>query len=204
MIRKALIYSGLLIGLLLETVAFATAKTYLQLGVATFSYIVLAFIFLVLYPRVHKKKPLTRSITMVNNNDEEEENVDDTDKRAFLHLIWTAGIAFFIYSIVSRRAELSFFGKAAGSGMVALEDSAGNKINPAQEHATDGYLISDIDDTDTYFVYYGYTKANGNWYVTKHDIENGTFRYAKGDKEFSANWNNRTKLRYDYFYNILP
>ena len=88
--------------------------------------------------------------------------------------------------------------------MVALEDSAGNKINPAQEHATDGYLISDIDDTDTYFVYYGYTKANGNWYVTKHDIENGTFRYAKGDKEFSANWNNRTKLRYDYFYNILP
>jgi hypothetical protein len=144
------------------------------------------------------------SIGIVNNTDgDEEENVDDNDKRAFLHLIWTAGIAFFIYSIVSRRAELSFFGRATGSGSVSLEDSAGKKINPAQEQATDGYLISDIDDTDTDFVYYGYIKANGSWYITKHDIENGTFRYAKGGKEFSDNWKNRTKLRYDYFYNVL-
>ncbi len=210
MIRRILLYIILLIGLLTETIAFATAKTYVQLGVATFFYLVLAYAFLELFPRKSKVKQLTKlheqttSIgTPYDSHEDENEKVADTDKRAFLHLIFTAGIAFFIYSIVNKRAEMSILGQATGPGSIALEDTAGNKVNPAKEQPTDGYIISDIDDMNPEYIYYGYTKVNGNWYITKQDMGNGSFRYTKGDRDFPAYWNNRAQLNYDYSYNVL-
>ncbi|RJR26969.1 hypothetical protein C4561_04305 [candidate division WWE3 bacterium] len=208
MLRKVLTYTFLILGLLLDIAVFATANSYAQLGIATVGYLVLAFSFLLIYPRKHRKAAQLKQDdqkvpTLSLSPTTEEEPVEDADKRSFLHLIWSAGIAFFIYSIVNKRSELSFFTRAgAGSGITSIADADGNKINPAQEHAMQGYVISDIDEHDSDSVYYGYTREDGKWYISRQVLEDNTFRYSSGAVDYPSAWNSRKNLNYDYFFNI--
>jgi hypothetical protein len=191
---------------LIEIFLFLTATSYIQLGIATLFYPVLVIAIFRLFPgKATKIAPAEtpvqiRQTPIENPIKEVEEKVSDVNKRAFLNLVFSAGIAFFIYSIFNKRAELSFLGKAEGTGTVALQDTTGKKIDPAQDQPTDGYQISDIDDINTDFIYYGYTKLDGSWYIAKHDVENGAFRYIRGRSNFPDNWNNRSRLSYNYFH----
>ena len=120
----------------------------------------------------------------------------DIDRRQFLKLISSAGLSLFLFSIFAKKAEAAFFGSVPGPGTVALKDTAGAQIDPAIKTPTDGYKISQIDDSSP--AYYGFVDKNGAWFIMKED-SSGNYRYTKGASSFSTNWTNRASLTYDLF-----
>jgi hypothetical protein len=124
----------------------------------------------------------------------------DIDRRMFIKLIGSAGISIFLLSIFTKRAQAAFFGSVPGPGTVALKDTTGAQIDPAVEHPTDKYKISEVDDSTP--AYYGFVDRTGNWYILQENSD-GTYRYVKGASSFSTNWTNRTGLSYDYYYNVF-
>ncbi len=212
--RKILTYSSYIIASLVVILAFVTATTYTQLAIAIFSYPVLIYFAFKAFPHKpgqhpQKKlitaiKPLMKSAEEVQEKEETKTdiwNIADIDKRAFLKLVGGVGISLFLFSLLNKRAEGVFFGKALGGGTTALTDAAGNKINPAQQQPTDGYRISEMDNSA--ITYYGFINKDGAWFVMKEDTSTGSFRYARGDAGFPGNWSNREHLTYDYFNNIF-
>lgn len=211
--NKTLVYLSFAIASLLIIATFVTAKTYTQLGIAVVFYPLLTLFAYKLFVGKDGKEPVIAfqlpslkrtKVAEVETPKVESEDVSVTDieKRAFLKLIGAAGISFFLFSLFNRRSEGLFFGRAAGgSGVTALTDGAGNKIDPAERQPTDGYRISEIDDNDTAF--YGFTGKNGAWFIMKEESDTGSFRYSKGESNFSVNWTNRKDLQYDYFHYIF-
>jgi hypothetical protein len=193
-------------------VAFLTATTYTQLGIAVFLYPLLAYFAFKLFISKARKVPVTTVQPPVKPVEKvkvekakpqrESVGVVDIEKRAFLKLIGATGLSFFLFSIIGRRSEALLCGRAAGPETTALKDSAGHKINPAEHHPTDSYRISEIDDGSTAF--YGFTNKDGAWYIMKENPDSGSFRYIKGESNFPGNWTNRKDLNYDYFHNVFP
>jgi hypothetical protein len=196
--RNTIIYLNLVIASLLVIALFVTATTYLQLGVASALYPLLVYlIYKVLLPKLdstYLKKPATENLQPLNSI--KEKGILDTDKRGFLRLIGVAGLSFFLFSIFSKRGGVPFFGKLTGGDINSSADLA----NTAESLPTDGYRISEIDDSDITF--YGFTNKDGGWFIMKEDIE-GSFRYSKGDSDFSGYWARRESLKYDYYHNTF-
>lgn len=63
------------------------------------------------------------------------------------------------------------------------------------------FQVSDIDESGDP-KYYGFINNKGAWYILK-DTGGTTFRYIKGDTNYTTNWTSRSGLTYDYFYNIF-
>jgi len=200
-----LIVAGLVIG-----AAFITATNYIQLGVAILLYPLLAHFVLKTFPRKTRVQavsvqPQVKSTNMdqveVAKPERENVGIADIDKRAFLKLIGGVGLSLFLFSIFNKKAEGLFFKSLPGSESVSLQDTDGNKIDPAQHQATDGYRISEIDDN--IITYYGFTKTGNFWFIMREDTDTGSFRYVKGEGNFPGNWSNRENLKYDYYSNIF-
>lgn len=60
------------------------------------------------------------------------------------------------------------------------------------------YGLSDEDQSGDP-MYYGYVDEYGNWYIQEHNITNGTYRYARGNKNYEGKWQNRKGLTYNLF-----
>lgn len=205
--QKILTILGFLGAGLVVVAMFLTSETYTQLAGATLLYTLLAYYILKLVPR--RTQNLQRELSVAPKQTTIEDNqtssVTDTDRRAFLKLIGTVGISYFIFSIFTRRSEPLFFGKAAGGlGTTMLKDPKGNEIEPAQQQPTDGYQISDFSTNENNITFYGFTRKNGNWFIMKEDPQTGSFRYVRGNIDFPVNWTNRERLIYDYFHNVFP
>jgi hypothetical protein len=124
-------------------------------------------------------------------------NSVDEQRRNFLKLIGGAGLGLVMGSMFNpRQAGAAFFGSVPGPGTVAVKDSTGAQIDPAIKKPTDGYGICEIDDNSP--AYYGYVNKEGAWYIARED-STGSYRYAKGNDNFSSNWSNRTSLTYNYY-----
>jgi hypothetical protein len=124
--------------------------------------------------------------------------IKDLDRRQFLKLLGGGSLGILAMSLFSpQKASAAFFGSVPGPGVVAIKDSSGNQIDPAEKSPTDGYRVSEIDDTSLPS-YYGFVDKDGNWYVAKED-SSGSYRYSKGTSSFSTNWTGRAALTYDYF-----
>lgn len=128
----------------------------------------------------------------------------DPERRKFLKLIGAAGGSLFLMTIFTRNAEASFFGSMPGPGSISVKNSAGSLIDPAEKKPTDGYNITEIDDTgaDTY---YGFVNKDGAWYIQK-ELSTGAYRYVKGSSDFTnvtTGWPNRTSLTYGYFNDVF-
>lgn len=136
-----------------------------------------------------------------------EEGVTDPDRRAFLKKIGGVGLGILAYSLLNpKQAGAAFFGSVPGPGTVAIKDTTDTKIDPAikgLQSLTIRYGVSEIDDGDP--AYYGFVDKDGGWYILKEDETEGDFsyRYAKGDSDFSSNWSNRTGLFYQYFDQVF-
>ncbi len=131
----------------------------------------------------------------------EEGEIDDIDRRVFLKIIASAGAGLFLMTLFSRKTEAAFFGSAPQPSTLKLRDSQGNIINPAEKSPTDGFRITEIDDSSTP-AYYGFVNKNGNWFIMKEE-STGSYRYTKGNSDFSDAWNNRTSLTYSYFDEVF-
>lgn len=206
--QKILLSTSCVIAYLAVIAAFITATTYLQLTVAILLYPVLIFF-------ACKVLPLRTKKQFSNNHEVEADEkvsviqrdsvgISDIDKRAFLKLIGGAGITLFLFSIFNKRAQGLFFKSLpsnGASGSVSLQDPAGNKIDPAQKKPLDGYSISDIENN--VITYYGFISKDRTWYIMRVDTTTGTFRYCKASSNYSANWNNRANLKFDFFDNVF-
>jgi len=162
------------------------------------------------YKKVQQNNPVTLKpieLKVTNTNNDPPLRVD-LDRRRFLKILGGTGISIFLMSLLNpRQAGAAFFGSVPGPGTVALKDTSGAKINPAEKHATDGYKISKIDDTtsDTY-AYYGFVNEEGLWYIqreTTSGVDAGNFLYFSGTSSFSSNWEDRDGFIYDDFEDIF-
>ena len=213
--KKTLTYSSFVAIGLLVILAFVTADTYTQLGIAVILYPILVYFAYKLFvdrkslipkPAVNltpQDSQITKNAPTENTSTVEPEvGETDIDKRTFLKLIGAAGISFFLFSLFNRRADTLFLGRLPGAdqgvrtpSQQEIDDSIQTKKDP-----TEGYQITEIDESDTTF--YGFTDKDGGWYIMKADIE-GSFRYTKGDSDFAGNWSNRENLNYTYYHEVF-
>lgn len=128
--------------------------------------------------------------------------IKDLNRRQFLKLLGGSSVGIIALSLFfPQKASAAFFGSVPGPGTVSLKDSSGNQIDPAEKEPTDGYRISEIDDSSLPS-YYGFVDKDSNWYIAKED-SSGSYRYVRGASSFSTNWTNRASLTYDYFDSIF-
>ena len=64
------------------------------------------------------------------------------------------------------------------------------------------YKIADVDDSSDP-KYYGFTRADGAWYILKEDTTSSpkTYRYVKGASSYD--FSNRASETYDYFHEVF-
>ena len=203
--KKLLIYGsfGLAIGVMVAS--FITAKTYMQLAIASAIYPAIAYLGFKLFldPRwnVHPTKQVMhaqpRPIAASLPVQKKIIDIVDIDKRAFLKLIAGTGISFFLFSLFAKKAEDILFPQSAavapGFGGVSAGPTAGQSM--------DGYRISEIDDSE--ITYYGFINASGAWFIMKEDPTSGSFRYAKGNNDFPEAWRKRKAHIFDYYHNLF-
>lgn len=127
--------------------------------------------------------------------------VSDVNRRLFLKLIGSAGVSAFLFSIFTDKAQASFFGSMPVPGAMTVKNTSGQAIDPAEKQPTDGYEISEIDDS-TSPAYYGFVHKTGAWYISQEG-STGSYRYVKGGSDFPSAWTNRATLTYDYFDNVF-
>jgi len=196
---KILTYCSFVIASLVVVIAFVTARTYSELVFAIVLYPLLVYYAFKVFPRkssqVAYKEQLAPAIQPV------AENVVDDDKRAFLKLLGVSGFSLLLYSIFIKRPQVPFFGNTSESETISLQDTSGNKIDPAEKGPTDGYRITEIDDSIV--AYYGFTHKDGSWFIMQEDTDTGSFRYVRGDSNFTSGWAGREDFKYDYFINVF-
>ncbi len=211
--KKLLLYYNFILLSIMTLMGFIGATTIPQLISATLFFPLAAYLLLLVLPRKKRALIIPAEIIEFAKLEEEEEDKNerkqpmelklikgrekvDIDRRMFLKLIGSAGISVFFLSIFTQKAEGAFFGSVPGPGTISIKDTTGTKINPSEKQPTDGYRISQLDDSTP--AYYGFVDKNGNWYIMQEDAS-GNYRYAKGASSFSTNWTNRAALSYDYF-----
>jgi len=124
--------------------------------------------------------------------------ISDDNRRLFLKLVGSTSLSILFMAVLGKdTAKAAFFGSVPGPGTVSVKDSTGATIDPAEKQSTDGYEISQVDDSTTP-AYYGFVHKTGAWYITKEDAT-GAYRYAKGSVDFATSWTSRAGLTYDYF-----
>jgi hypothetical protein len=202
--KKLLIYYSFIISSILAGLGLLGADNYPQLISGVLFYPLALYFFLQIVPDKRAKALKVPQIVVAPKEDftkleklePEKGRKFDFDRRTFIKLIGSAGVSVFLLSIFTKRAEAAFFGSVPGPGTVSLKDTSGTQIDPAEKTPTDGYNISQLDDSSP--AYYGYTDKDGNWYIIKEDSD-GNYRYANGSSSFSTNWTNRASLSYGYF-----
>lgn len=126
----------------------------------------------------------------------------DESRRDFLKLVGTAGVSIFLYNLIFRRNVGPLFSNTeANINPLSLKNAQGEVINPAEKSPTQGYYISQIDDSSS-TSYFGFVNNLGQWFIMRQDVTNA-YRYSRGDKDFTPNWTNRAELTYDNFDSVF-
>jgi hypothetical protein len=202
--NKTLTYSGFAISSILLILAFVTARTYSQLAIAIIVYPLLAYFALRMLPRRPNHAPaitieIPKRTTPKIDEDRAQRVVADIDKRTFIKLIGTAGLSFFFFSLLGRRVESLFFGNTFQA--TNTSGTLPSSQTPQSTQPFEGYKISEIDDGVV--SYYGFINREGAWLIMQEDTRTSSFRYAKGNLNFSSNWSAREGLKYDYYFNLF-
>jgi hypothetical protein len=202
--KKVLLIVIIAIALLLIAVSFVTSTTYTQLAISSLLYPPLAYFAFKSFPNKGRKKDAQRLVVKVKSESEprkEPVEIVDIDKRAFLKMIGAAGFSFFIFSLFTRRVESLIFNRTYGAGNNPFGNPSGDRDTSPTE-PTEGYRVTEIS-TEEYDYYYGFVNKDGKWYIMREDPTEGSFRYVKGDLNFSNGWKRREKLKYDYYHNVF-
>ncbi len=200
-------YIAFVISSLLVILIFVTAQSYDQLILAVALYAPVAYFAFTLFRpkplKIETPPPQIANEGQIVQTTTEHVDIADVDKRAFLKAIGLAGVSFFLFSFLNKKGGLSLLGgQQAVPSTLSIEDTTGKKIDPSERQPTDGYKIAEIDDNEM-GTYYGFTNKDGAWFIMKEDTDSGSFRYIKGDSDFSGNWSKREQTTYDYYHNIF-
>jgi len=200
--RKLLIFFSFVIASVVVIATFVTARTYVQLGIAILLYLLLVYcvyeFLLRRAPRGRHRRPKAIISKLVSTS-KKKGSVVDIDRRGFLKLVGAAGISFLIFSIFGKRAEVSLLERLTGGKDTGSTGLAGKE---AGSDSTDGYQISEIEDNGI-IAFYGFTDKIGFWFIMREDMDEGSYRYARGDSKFEDNWSKRKDLEYDYFHEVF-
>ncbi|MEK7168924.1 MAG: twin-arginine translocation signal domain-containing protein [Patescibacteria group bacterium] len=207
MIRKLFTFYSFVVTSFLAVSGILSATNYLELATAVLFTPLALYFFILMLPKKAAKVLVDMDDVMdiIPDQIKKIKNPDyDPERRKFLKLIGAAGGSLFLMTVFTRKAEASFFGSMPGPGTLAIKNSSGTTIDPSEKHPTDGYNITEIDDSglDTY---YGYLNKDGAWFIRK-ELSTGAYRYAKGASDFTnatTGWPNRTSLTYGYFNDIF-
>lgn len=215
MIKKTVVFYNFILVTLMMIVGFMGASSFPELLSAIFFFPLALYFGLLLLPnkaralvipKVVEKQDSIQSLPSKSHDPSSSPHLPpstpnpptpklDPDRRAFIKLIGTAGITLFLFSLFTKKAHGAFFGSMPGPGTVSIKDSSGTVIDPAASTPTDGYKISEVDDSSP--AYYGFIHKNGKWFIMKET--SGAYRYTKGNSSFGTNWTGRVALTYDYF-----
>ena len=209
--KKLITYYNFIIVSFVVVAGFISANSLLQFAIAILFFPLFVYFFCRVMPRKVRSAQIPNRDVVFEDEKESVEEAKmtvlkkegiDINRRMFLKLAGSAGVALFIFAIFNKKTESAFFGNLSGanSSAVSIKDSQGNKIDPSEKQPTDGYKINELDDSDT--TYYGFVRKDGAWFIMREDPA-GSFRYIKGPANFSASWTNRTGLSYDYFDNVF-
>lgn len=209
--NKLLTYYSFIVVSLMVVSGFLGASSTPQLVSAILFYPMLIYFLSLVFPKKQKSLPPPEIVKQreIGKPVVEEARVRlekpksyDMNRRAFLKFIGTAGTSLFLFSIFTNKAKAAFFGSVPGPGTVAIKDSTGVQIDPAEKGPTDGYAISQLDADDTPS-YYGYLNKNGAWYIMKENLD-GSYVYVRGSSNFAAEWLTRVaRDDYDTFDEIF-
>jgi len=210
--KKLLIYYNFIIVTFVVIAGFISANNGISLLTAILFFPLLIYFATRVTPRKVRVAQIPKRDVIVETQSSEEKSGEDVkitklkkegvdvNRRMFLKLAGSAGVALFLFAIFNKRTENAFFGSMNSAGSVTIKDSQGNKIDPSEKQPTDGYKINELDDSDT--TYYGFVRKDGAWFIMREE-PNGSFRYSKGPSNFSTGWTNRVGLSYDYFDNVF-
>lgn len=206
--KKIIIYYGFIITTFMVVAGFFGAKSYPEIISAILFFPLGLYFGMLVVPKKGRAITITREAPLTSAKLEAEGKYDP-ERRRFLRIIGTAGTSLFLLSVFTRKAEAAFFGSVPGPGTVALKDTAGAQIDPAEKSPTDGYNINQVDDTssDTYS-YYGFTNKGGAWFImreTTSGVNVGQYRYRIGSSGFPTGWSARADNpdTYDYFDQVF-
>jgi len=195
--RRALIYYCFIVTATVVGVSFFASRNLPQV-VSSLVFSPMAIYFLILvWPHRKGALPLKKSEFKLLPATEPKV---DVNRRDFLKLIGSAGILALILGLFGRRGGIPNLLGNANLDSVALKDTSGNIVNPAQDSPTDGYSISQIDDSVP--SYFGFVNKEGSWFIMREG-EDSAFRYVKGDTNFGTSWASRSKLNYNYFDKVF-
>jgi len=200
--NKLLTYYSFIVVSVMVISGFLGASSLPQLISAVLFYPMLVYFFSLVTPKKEKVIPPQAIAPQEAKIKIEKPKSYDLNRRAFLKLIGTAGASLFLFSIFTKKTQAAFFGSVPGPGTVAIKDSTGTQIDPAEKGPTDGYAVSQLD-TDASPAYYGFVNKNGAWYIMKENSD-GSYVYVKGSSGFTGEWATRgTRTDYDTFDQIF-
>ena len=205
--NKKLLIVIIVVAILMIAVSFVTSTTYTQLAISSLLYPPLAYLAFRFIPKKAgsngdigdniRERVVTEAVTKKTDERRAVEIVD-IDKRAFLKMIGAAGLSFFIFSLFTRKVEDMFINKGGGR---TSDSSGGAGTATPTTSPTEGYKVTEISSED--FNYYGFVNLEGNWYIMREDPTVGSFRYVKGDINFSKAWGKKDTLKYEYFHEVF-
>ena len=201
--NKLLTYYSFIVVSVMVVSGFLGARSTPQLISAVLFYPMLVYFLSLVTPK-KQKTPITPQIIAPQEAKIKIEKPKsyDLNRRAFLKLIGTAGASLFLFSIFTKKTQAAFFGSVPGPGTVAIKDTTGTAIDPAEKGPTDGYAISQLD-ADGSPAYYGYVNKTGAWYIMKENAD-GSYVYVRGSSGFAAGWATRgTRTDYNTFDQIF-
>ena len=201
--NKKLLIVIIAVAIIMVAVSFVTSTTYTQLAISSLLYPPLAYFAFRFVPKKAGdagNKVKEKVVVEVETKKESERSaveIVDIDKRAFLKMLGAAGFSFFIFSLFTRKVEDLLINKGGGR----TSDSGGAGTAAPTVSPTEGYKVTEIATED--FNYYGFVNMEGNWYIMKEDPTVGSFRYSKGDTNFSSGWGKKSRLKYDYYHEVF-
>lgn len=83
-------------------------------------------------------------------------------------------------------------------------DEVETKLDALEQSNDDSlseYKISDMDNGNATYDYFGFLRKDGYWYIMRQDKSGGdsVFRYDSGTSGYSTAWTGRAGLSYQYF-----
>lgn len=187
--HKLLVYYGFIVTSVMGLSGFIGARTLPEVISAILFIPLAVYFWLLVLPR--REKPLEKPVVspepapVLVAPEPAPKGEFDPDRRTFIKLVGSAGLAFFILSLFSNKVEDTFFGRRAITSNKTPVD--------ADDKPVDDFNISEIDDSGP--VYFGFINKSGKWYIMQ-ESDSGSFRYANGGSNFAGNWEKRASLQY--------